>query len=58
MLIFSLFTYRMSSSTEISKQEAECLKLYGPYPKAIPVPFLDKAHTQTPSKDKIAKAER
>ena len=44
-------------STPMSKEEAECLKLYSPYPRAIPVPFLEKTHSKTPSKEKIAKAK-
>mmetsp|Transcript_2470 Transcript_2470/g.3713 ORF Transcript_2470/g.3713 Transcript_2470/m.3713 type:complete len:886 (-) Transcript_2470:225-2882(-) len=31
------------SSLQI-EEEVSCEKLYGPYPKAIPVPFLSKAH--------------
>lgn len=33
-----------------------CEELYGPYPRAIPVPFLDKEH-DTPPADKVEKAK-
>lgn len=37
-------------------EKSECEELYGPYPRAIPVPYINKNH-ETPSSDAIANAK-
>ncbi len=44
------------SRPTIEKKKSECEELYGPYPRAIPVPFVDKTHA-TPSDDTVANAK-
>ena len=39
-----------------SKKKSECEELYGPYPRAIPVPFVNK-NEDTPAADAVAKAK-
>lgn len=38
------------------KKQSECEKYYGPYPRAIPIPFVNK-NLETPSEDAVKKAK-